>query len=203
MKLRPRAEVICFKRNRVLCAFKPDYVCFPGGGIDPKESPIEAAKREAREEAAREVINCTPAHPPTVQLWPEDYAKDKPWSKGHTGGFTYWMTGSTSDNPLPPADRHHDYEADMDWHPIRDVVGRLKSHLTGEWGDDNRVRIAILETHLTMHKEHGSDEKTAEVSSVGGIAPSSVQTVKTPRGRKEGPQVPMLAGLSGIATPSP
>lgn len=197
MKLRPRSEVICFKRNRVLCAMKPDYVCFPGGGVDPKESPVEAAKREGREEAGREIINCTPAHPPTVQLWPEGYAKDKPWAKGHTGGFTFWMTGSTSENPVPPSDRHKDYEPLMDWHPVRVVLQRLKKHLTGDWADDNKVRIAILEAHLLHHREQ-DDEKDASLLGAGpGSARETVQLLKTPKSRKEGPLVPTLTGLSG------
>ena len=176
MHLRPRAEVFIFKRNRILCAYRKGYVCFPGGGVDKNENPKEAAIREGAEEAGRKVSNCTVAHPPTVQLWTKEYIKDvegkKGWAAGkdYAGGFTYWMTGSSSELPVPPSERHPDYEPNMDWHPVKAVIAKLKNELKGDWKDDVQARLKILETHLLMQK----DNKEAEFSL---ILPSSCFTL--------------------------
>ena len=160
MRLRPRAEVICFKRGKTLCGFNPDkgYCLFPGGGVDPNESAIEAAKREAWEEADRRVVNCTVAHEPTVQLWPDGYAEEKgmEWARGYKGGYTYWMTGSTSDDPFhdDPKDRHEDYEDIFTWHPIPFVIEKLKGEVKGDWAEDVKVRIKILQQHQLLSKRH-------------------------------------------------
>lgn len=163
MKLRPRAEAFCFKRNNVLCGFRKDYVVFPGGGIDPSESAKQAAVRECLEEAGRRLINCTVAHPPTTQMWCSEYKKSRVGKdrEEYEGAFSYWMTGSTSDNPVPPSDRHHDYESTMDWHPVKKVIERLKRELKGDWADDVKVRIKILETHLDMQRKHADAEPVA------------------------------------------
>jgi 8-oxo-dGTP pyrophosphatase MutT (NUDIX family) len=162
VKLRPRAEVISIKGNKVLAGIASGgYVVFPGGGIDPGESAVHAAKRECLEEADRALINCTVAHPPTVQLWPKDY---KPaWAEGYDGGLTYWMTGSTSDTPfhVDPRNRHADYEDSIRWRPIDEVLQRLKHDITGDWADDVKVRLSVLETHLKMNMVH---EKTGAVT---------------------------------------
>ncbi len=155
MRLRPRAEVFIFKRNRILCAPRKDHVVFPGGGIDPNESAKDAAIRETFEEAGRRLINCTVAHPPTVQKWSKEYiARKSEWKDGYEGGFTYWMTGSSADNPVSPGLRHEDYESGMDWRSVREVIEMLKKELSGDWGDDAKVRSLILETHLAMQKTH-------------------------------------------------
>jgi 8-oxo-dGTP pyrophosphatase MutT (NUDIX family) len=162
MNLRTRAEVFIFKRNNVLCAYTPKYVCFPGGGVDKGETPKEAAQREAMEEAGRKVINCTVAHPPVVQHWTKEYResvnKAKAWAAGknYTGGYTYFMTGSSSDLPVPPAERHEDYEGNMDWHPVKHVIEKLKRELRGDWKEDVTARVKILETHLAMQKKQAA-----------------------------------------------
>lgn len=165
MRLRPRAEVICFKGNRVLCGYAPKgYVMFPGGGIDHKESAVAAAKRECMEECDRELRNCTPALEPTVQLWPEGYAEAKgnKWADGYEGGLTYWMTGSCSEAPIHAgAGRHPDYEACFDWKPIDEVLGRLARDMKGNWADDTKARIAILKTHQQMHRRHKEAQRLA------------------------------------------
>lgn len=155
MKLRPRAEVICFKGTKVLSNLTKGFVCFPGGGIDPTESAVDAAKREAREEADRVVINCTVAHPPTVQLWKDNF-KDEAWRKGCSGGMTHWMTGSTSETPVhaDKADRHDDYEPGFEWHPIAKVLEALHKESGGDWSDDVRVRIDVLTSHQKMFRPH-------------------------------------------------
>jgi 8-oxo-dGTP pyrophosphatase MutT (NUDIX family) len=155
MKLRPRAEVLCFKDGKVLVSTAQGYLCFPGGGVEPHESAVMAAKRECLVEADRVLINCTPAHPPTVQLWPEGYAKRKAWAGGSAGGFTHWMTGSTSQDPLHTSakQRHKDYE-DFEWMPVNTAVQRLKAELVGsEWADDVKVRLAILDSHLKQNSK--------------------------------------------------
>ncbi|MFA6132553.1 MAG: NUDIX domain-containing protein [Phycisphaerae bacterium] len=153
MKLRPRAEAMCFKDNKVLCHWKHGYVCFPGGGVDVNESPVKAAKREFMEEADRVLMNCTVAHEPTTQIWPEGYSKKEKWAKGFEGGLTFWMTGTTFDNPTHAnaSQRHADYEADFAWQPISEVLSHLKAEADGKWADDVQVRRSILETHLKMH----------------------------------------------------
>jgi len=158
MRLRPRAEVFIFKRNRVLCARHKEhgheYTVFPGGGVDSGESARSAAIREGFEEAGRRVINCTVAHAPSVQIWSEEYKKRREqWKDEYEGSFTYWMTGSSSDNPIPPAYRHPDYEPNMDWHPVKEVIEQLKKELNGDWKDDVAVRLKVLETHLNMQKK--------------------------------------------------
>lgn len=151
MKLRVRAEVFAFKRNKVLADLEGSWVVFPGGGVDPGESPKDAAKREAREEAGRKVINLTVANPPSVQIWPKDYAEKKgaKWAEGYEGGLSYWFTGSTSDDVT--LDEHEDFQAGFKWHPIDVVMRRLKQELNGDWKDDVSVRIKVLETHLASN----------------------------------------------------
>lgn len=151
MKLRARAEVLIFKRNRVLCAIK-HYVMFPGGGIDVKESALDAARRETFEETGRKLVHASVAHPPTTQIWPKGYQK----GKDYDGGFSYWMTGSAADIPVSPYERHKDFETKMDWLPVKEVIQKLKTESAKDesWGDDVKVRIKILETHLDMQREH-------------------------------------------------
>ena len=160
MRLRPRAEVFIFKKNRILCASRKDrgqsYIVFPGGGIDFNESAKDAAIRECFEEAGRKLSNCTVAHPPTVQRWSPEYFKGRgsKWQQGFEGGFTYWMTGSSSDNAMAPAYRHPDYEGGMEWKTVKEVIESLKKELSGDWGDDAKVRLKVLETHLGMQHKH-------------------------------------------------
>lgn len=146
MRLRERAETFIFKENKVLANLgNGRYVVFPGGGVDKTETPIQAAKRECQEEAARRLINLTPAHPPTVQIWPEGFTKGK-WAKDFQGGYTYWFTGSSSDEA--DTTKHKDYEPGFKYHPIKDVLAKLKLELSGSWAEDVKVRMAVLETHL-------------------------------------------------------
>ncbi len=165
MKLRERAEVICFKWPRVLCDLRP-YVCFPGGGIDPGESPIDAAKREAMEEAGRTVITCTVAHPPTVQRWGETYRMK--WQKGFDGGHTYWLTGSTSDAPADTT--HEDYQPGFKWHLVEDVIRHLKTEIHGDWAEDVKVRLSILEHQVASHRPVEVDDTPAKLSVARSLA---------------------------------
>jgi 8-oxo-dGTP pyrophosphatase MutT (NUDIX family) len=161
MKLRVRAECFTFKRNKVLADISGSWVVFPGGGVDPGESPKEAAKREAHEEAGRRVMNLTVAHTPTVQLWEKDYAEKQKWSEGFDGGLTYWFTGSTSSDTTDSS--HPDFQSGFEWHPIDVVLRRLKQEADGDWKDDVHVRIKILETHVD------SNEKVAWFGSVPSL----------------------------------
>lgn len=170
MRLRPRAEALCFKDNSVFCHWKNGYVCFPGGGVDPNESPVKAAKREFMEEADRVLMNCTVAHEPTSQVWPEGYSKKEKWSRGYDGGLTFWMTGTTFDTPVHATAslRHPDYEEGFSFKPIREVLEKLKKEEEGPWADDVKVRRTILETHLKMNAPY----KAAEAPSLRLPAPS-------------------------------
>src|SRR5271157_958077 len=153
MKLRVRAEVLSFKDGKVLCHWNRGYATFPGGGVDPNESPVKAAKRECMEEADRVLVNCVVAHEPTTQTWPAGYAKREKWAKGYEGGLTYWMTGTTSETPfhhLRDA-RHKDYE-EFEWKPLEEVITRLKEELKGDWHADVEVRLKLLETQVEMAK---------------------------------------------------
>lgn len=153
MKLRPRAEALCFRHDKVLCHWTNGYVCFPGGGVDPNESPIQAAKRETMEEADRVLMNCTIAHEPTTQVWPASYAKKAKWSKGYDGGLTFWITGTVMNNPLhrSGAGQHEDYEPAFAWHDISDVLDRLATEASGDWADDVAIRQSILRAHVQAH----------------------------------------------------
>jgi 8-oxo-dGTP pyrophosphatase MutT (NUDIX family) len=162
MNFRPRAEVFIFKRNNILCAYTPTYVCFPGGGIDKGENAREAAIREGFEEAGRRVINCTVAHPPTHQIWSKQYKKQFHGAEGYDGGITFWMTGSSSDTPVSEGERHKDYMPGMNWHPVKEVISKLKSEQSGDWADDVRVRLKILQTHLQMQERHKTGSKVGK-----------------------------------------
>lgn len=152
MKLRLRAEAMCFKDDKVLCHWKRGYVCFPGGGVDANESPVKAAKREFMEEADRVLLNCTVAHEPTNQVWPAGYSKKEKWAKGYEGGLTFWITGTTSADPVHRgSQRDADFESEFAWHPVAEVVEKLEKEMTGDWADDVKVRHTILETHLKMN----------------------------------------------------
>ena len=150
MRLRPRSEIFIFKDMRVLADTTGSWVVFPGGGINPNETPIEGAKREALEEAARRVINLTPAHCPTVQLWSEEFRKANKWAKDYVGGYSYWFTGSTSDEP--ERKKHRDYQPGFAWHSVKECIDKLRHESGGKWADDVHVRIKILEAHVAAHQ---------------------------------------------------
>lgn len=180
MKMRVRSEVLAFRKNRVLADLTGSWVVFPGGGVDKGENPREAAKREFREEAGRDVINVDVASHPTLQTWPKDYAAKATWSKGYTGGCTYWFTGSTSEEVTDGS--HKDFQAGFDWHPIKDVIERLKGELPGDWTNDVKARIDILKTHLE------AGQKIAEL-----VGPSAPLLASVPLATTISPQVtPML-----------
>lgn len=129
---------------------------FPGGGVDHNESAVSAAKREAVEESDHTVTGCTPAHEPTMQIWPPGYAESKgnAWAKGYTGGLTYWMTGSASRDRIHPSHvgRHPDFEEAFEWKPIEEVLGRLAKDVKGDWAEDAKTRMTILKTYQQMHE---------------------------------------------------
>lgn len=154
--LRPRAEVIVFRAGKVLADLTPGYVCFPGGGMDGRESAVEAATREYLEEADRILAGVTIAHCPTSQMWSEAYkAKKKKWTgKSTVGGYTHWLTGRTSVNPFhaDPKERHADYQKGFDWYSPEDLLKKLSLHGNGEWSEDVAVRSAILRSHIAAHK---------------------------------------------------
>jgi 8-oxo-dGTP pyrophosphatase MutT (NUDIX family) len=151
MRLRPRAEVIVFKEMKVLADIHGSYVVFPGGGIEMHETPIQAAQRECQEEAGRRVINLTPAHKDSVQIWPKGFSalKKSKESKDMVGGYSHWFTGSSSEEPV--SKKHKDYQVGFDYHPIQTVIDRLKHETSGDWSDDVASRISILQAHLRAH----------------------------------------------------
>lgn len=151
MRLRPRVEVFCFRENRVLAGWDAEgsFVIFPGGGIDPGESAIEAAKRETAEEAGRRLINCTVAHPATVQAWPAGHDPNN--ASGYVGSLTTWVTGSCSDEFQEDLS-HPDYYPSITWRRIEDVVKELHKTLGNGWDDDNRVRLSILEAQQKLRR---------------------------------------------------
>ena len=157
MRLRPRVEVFCFRDARVLSGYRTEggYVVFPGGGIDPGESAMEAAKRECAEESGRRLINCTVAHPATLQRFPASHT-----DKDHDGSFTYWMTGSCSFDLVPEL-KHKDFEHSIDWRPIDQVIAQLHATVGRGWDDDVKVRIAVLETQQKLRLERQPKKEAA------------------------------------------
>lgn len=153
MRFRPRVEVFCFRGPRVLAGIaKEGYVIFPGGGIDPRENAVEAAKREFAEEASRRLTNCTVAHPPTTQEWPEGYKSrgmggKQAWKANYDGGHTVWLTGSCGDEL--EGLRHKDYEPTIKWRLVEDVIRLVKASTPG-WEKDNAARLRILKAHQGM-----------------------------------------------------
>ena len=184
MRLRPRAELFIFKDMKVLADLtNGSYVVFPGGGIEFGETPIEGAKRECHEEAGRRVINLTPAHPPSVQIWPEGFAKGKSWAKGHVGGYTHWFTGSSSEDIDAKAAKHPDHQPGFAWHCAEKVLEHLKHDIGSMWADDAKVRMAILDAHVRAHKKHEGPpkEKKAGVVTVLSLFPDEYPTLNLVR----------------------
>ena len=144
MKFRPRAEAICFRNDTVLADWTMPYVCFPGGGVDPGESAVDAVIRETWEEAGRRLLHPQVLHPPVENAW-----KTRPkgaWAEGYDGSRTYWFTGTTQIDPVRGV-KHQDFQPHFSWKPIAQILERLRHDKDGSWAAEVRARIAILEAH--------------------------------------------------------
>jgi 8-oxo-dGTP pyrophosphatase MutT (NUDIX family) len=122
---------------------------FPGGGIDPNESAIEAAKRETKEESGYIATAVRIAHPATIQLWPDEQRGK--WAEGFHGGFTHWVTASVSDEPDPSLKPEMTFE----WKKIDEVIQELNKELLNDsaWSEDIKARIEVLKSHADLHKD--------------------------------------------------
>lgn len=80
---RQRTEVLIIKDKKILVTIIPkwaniskDYFGFPGGGLEPGETYIDAIKRECLEEVGIQIKNIRKINvKPKIFLWNKDYKK--------------------------------------------------------------------------------------------------------------------------------
>jgi 8-oxo-dGTP pyrophosphatase MutT (NUDIX family) len=137
---RIRSEVVIrCKDGGIVGIYKPDYILFPGGGIDKGENPEIAVAREAAEEADINIVNIKP-HGRCTAVWsPDNILVD-----GFLGEITHFFTAV---NGGPINMNHKDKEKfkvlDKD-----EVIGFLKELIEDPkqaWAkSNNQKRIELL-----------------------------------------------------------
>ncbi len=83
----------------------PGTLCFPGGGIEPGESPAEAAVREFREEVGLD-----------IQIGPEIWRNITPWNVALT-----WFSAELIDSNAVPRTEPREV-ADCLWMPLDGIL---------------------------------------------------------------------------------
>ena len=115
--LRPRAEVMCFNKNTVLCAIRPNFIVFPGGGVHEGEEPKAAAIRECEEEFGRTPTDLSSTLNPVTCLFENGK---------YNGTVTnFYVSTTVPQNAVSPHLRHKDYETTAKWRTIKEVLTML------------------------------------------------------------------------------
>lgn len=175
---RGRSTAMIFKDGKIFARRLPDGEFeFPGGGWEPNENPVDAAIREAKEEARIIVKN-----PKFAGVYKEYYDQVRDWVKEHVDDPDKWWYGYYS--VIFTLDYDSDYTgdvADID----KDIIGT-----EGQWWDIDEVlpyvpeeykKAIIHYTKVNSVEEAAGptvDIPTPEIPDVSRQLKSMVRTLK-------------------------
>lgn len=183
---RDRAEMYALRRGKLFGGLYADSGAFGvfGGGVDPGESVEDAAAREFREEAGRDVANPRrlPIEP-LVSEWRPPYAtkQQRERAKLYRGSRTFYVAGDLGKR-LPGGAADKASHRDVRLYDLPTAIRLATPALDGSGLEDaNQRRLAVLR-HL------------AESVKTAAVLP---RLLKRADGEAESPRHYLVAGYSG------